>query len=83
MFKKLKDLCTFKKEKKMSPTSTETRTTKQLKEKVSQQSQELSKLRSRVSQLVDEINSLKYEIETFRDRITSDMKVVFESLQKQ
>ena len=67
----------------MSPTSTETKTTKQLKEKVNQQSQDISKLRSRVSELVDEINSLKYEIGTFRDRITSDMKVVFESLQKQ
>ena len=83
MFKKLKDLCTFKKGEKMSPTSTETKTTKQLKEKVNPQSQDISKLRSRVSELVDEINSLKYEIGTFRDRITSDMKVVFESLQKQ
>ena len=60
MFKKLKDLCTFKKGEKMSPTSTETKTTKQLKEKVNQQSQDISKLRSRVSELVVEINLLEF-----------------------
>ena len=82
MFKKLIELCTFKKEKLMSPTTTESasRTTRQLKKQISDQSSEISKLRSRVSDLVDEIGTLKSEISTFRDRVANDMQVVFESL---
>jgi predicted RNase H-like nuclease (RuvC/YqgF family) len=72
-----------KKEKDMSTTSTaDSRTTRQLKKEIKTQNDEISKLRGRVGELVDEMSTLKSEIHTFRNRITSDMKILFENTKR-
>ena len=40
------------------------------------------KLRGRIGELVDEMSTLKSEINTFRTRITSDMKLLFENTKR-
>ena len=79
MFKKIKELCTFKKEKLMSPTATENKKIGQLKEKVDQQAQQISKLRSRVSNLVDDMHLLNNEMNNFKASVSDDLKNIIES----
>ena len=66
----------------MSTTNTDNRTTRQLKKEIKTQNDEISKLRGRVGELVDEMSTLKSEINTFRTRITSDMKLLFENTKR-
>ena len=58
------------------------RTTKQLKKEIKTQNDEIVKLRGRIGELVDEMSTLKSEINTFRTRITSDMKLLFENTKR-
>ena len=58
------------------------RTTKQLKKEIKTQNDEILKLRGRIGELVDEMSTLKSEINTFRTRITSDMKLLFENTKR-
>jgi len=82
MFKKIKELCLFKKEKTMATTNTDNRTNKQLKQKISQQSSEISKLRTRISELVDDLHSLKTEVSSFKTAVSNDMKGLVEAIKK-
>lgn len=59
-----------------------TGTTRQLKKALTSQKNEISKLRGRISELVDEMSDLRGEVATFRERITSDMKLLFEKKKK-
>jgi predicted RNase H-like nuclease (RuvC/YqgF family) len=72
MFKKLKEMCTFKKEKQMS--TTDTRTVKALKATVKEQEQKISSLRGRLADLVDEVHMLKNELQNFKQNVASDVE---------
>jgi archaellum component FlaC len=80
MFKKLKEFCSFKKEKQMTTNTTDNRTTKQLKKTITEQSSEISRLRTRVSELVDDIHLLKTDITTFKTAVSNDMKGIVEAI---
>jgi predicted RNase H-like nuclease (RuvC/YqgF family) len=80
MFKKLKEFCSFKKEKTMATTTTDNRTTKQLKKTITQQSTEIQKLRTRVSELVDDMHALKGDISMFKTAVSNDMKGIVEAI---
>ena len=72
MFKKLKQICTFKKEKQMS--TTETRAMKNLKVTVKQQDEQISSLRGRIADLVDEVHMLKRELQNFKQNVANDVE---------
>jgi len=72
MFKKLKEICAFKKEKQMS--TTETRTVKNLKATVKEQDAKISSLRGRLADLVDEVHVLKNELQNFKQNVASDVE---------
>jgi|TARA_A100001391_G_scaffold110571_1_gene74168 molecular chaperone GrpE (heat shock protein) len=78
VFKKLKEFCSFKKEKQMTTNTTDNRTTKQLKKTISEQSNEISRLRTRVSELVDDIHTIKADISNFKTSVSNDMKGLVE-----
>jgi molecular chaperone GrpE (heat shock protein) len=78
MFEKIKHF--FKKEKTMSTTGTDSKTTKQLKKQVSEQAQEIGKLRGRISTLQDELAIVTSEMNNFKTRVAADMKKVVNSL---
>jgi len=78
MFEKIKHF--FKKEKTMSTTGTDNRTTKQLKKQVSEQAHEIGKLRGRISNLQDELAIVTSEMNNFKTRVAADMKKVVNSL---
>ena len=73
MFQKLKDFCTFKKEKQMA-TTTETRTVKALKTEVKDQKEQISHLLRRMNSMADEIHSLRGELGRFKTDVASDVK---------
>jgi predicted RNase H-like nuclease (RuvC/YqgF family) len=70
------------KEKPMTEATNTTKTTRQLKKDLTSQKNEISKLRGRISELVDEVTDLRGEVAVFRERITSDMKLLFEKNKK-
>ena len=72
MFKKLKEICTFKKEKQMS--TTETRAVKNLKAMVKEQEEKISSLRGRLAGLIDEVHMLKGEINNFKQNVANDVE---------
>ena len=74
MFQKIKYFFTLKKEKTVSTTNTDNRTTKQLKKQISEQAHELGKLRGRISNLQDELAIVTSEMNTFKTRVAADMK---------
>ena len=81
MFEKLKKICTFKKEKKMSPeTTTGTRSTKKLREQLESQSQQISLLRTRLSQVVDDMHIIKNELNRFKTAVSDDLKQIVEKI---
>lgn len=61
-------------------TTTDTRTTKQLKKTITQQSTEIQKLRARVSELVDDMHALKGDISMFKTAVSNDMKGIVEAI---
>jgi len=66
----------------MTEATNTTKTTRQLKKDLTSQKNEISKLRGRISELVDEVTDLRGEVAVFRERITSDMKLLFEKNKK-
>jgi predicted RNase H-like nuclease (RuvC/YqgF family) len=72
MFKKLKEICTFKKEKQMS--TTETRAMKSLKATVKEQEEKISSLRGRLADLVDEVHMVKSELQNFKQNVATDVE---------
>ena len=50
----------------MTTNTTDSKTTKQLKKTITEQSSEISRLRTRVSELVDDIHLLKADISNFK-----------------
>ena len=63
-------------------TTTDTRTTRQLKKQLTAQSDTIGQLRDRVNTMCDEIFILKNEITKFQERVQSDMTTVFDELKK-
>jgi len=63
-------------------TTTDTRTTRQLKKQLTIQDETISLLRDRVNTMRDELLILKTEIAKFQDRVQSDMTTVFDELKK-
>jgi len=74
MLKKLKDFCTFNKEKQMATTTTETRTVKALKTEISNQKEQISRLLIRMNAMSDDIHTLRGELGRFKSDVATDVK---------
>jgi len=66
----------------MPTTTTESTTTRKLKEQVKSQASDISALRGRISQLVDEIRLLQTDIGRFKERVADDIKLIVEKIDK-
>ena len=66
----------------MPTTTTESTTTRKLKEQVKSQAGDISVLRTRISQLVDEIRLLETDISRFKERVAGDVKMIVEKMNK-
>ena len=64
------------------PTTTESTSTRKLKEQVKSQASDISTLRSRISELVDEIHLLKNNITRFKSDVANDIKMIVEKMGK-
>jgi len=64
------------------PTTTESTSTRKLKEQVKSQASDISTLRSRISELVDEIHLLKNNITRFKSDVANDIKMIVENMGK-
>ena len=64
----------------MTTNTTDSKTTKQLKKTITEQSSEISRLRTRVSELVDDIHVIKTDITTFKKAVSNDMKGLVEAI---
>ncbi len=73
MFKKLKEICSLKKEKNVTTTS-ETKTVKNLKTQMKQQKETIASLIDRISGLSDQVNSLKSELGRFKSDVANDVQ---------
>ena len=71
----------FNKGGKEMPT-TESTSTRKLREQVKKQSNEISTLRDRFSDLVDDIHILKNNISRFKSDVAEDMKMIVEKIEK-
>lgn len=72
MFKKIKEICIFKKEKQMS--TTDTRAVKILKATVKEQEGRISSIRGRLADLVDEVHMLKSDLSSFKQNVANDVE---------
>jgi len=66
----------------MPTTTTESTTTRKLKEQVKSQASDISALRTRISQLVDEIRLVQTDISRFKERVADDVKKIVEKMNK-
>ena len=66
----------------MPTTTTESTTTRKLREQVKSQASDISALRTRISQLVDEIRMLQTDIGRFKERVADDIKLIVEKIVK-
>jgi len=66
----------------MPTTTTESTTTRKLKEQVKSQASDISALRTRISQLVDEIRLVQTDIGRFKERVADDVKKIVEKMNK-
>ena len=66
----------------MPTTTTESTTTRKLREQVKAQASDISALRTRISQLVDEIRMLQTDIGRFKERVADDIKLIVEKIDK-
>ena len=66
----------------MPTTTTESTTTRKLKEQVKSQAGDISVLRTRISQLVDEIRLLQTDIGRFKERVANDIKLIVKKIDK-
>jgi len=64
------------------PTTTESTSTRKLKEQVKSQASDISILRSKISELVDEIHLLKNNITRFKSEVADDIKMIVENMGK-
>jgi predicted RNase H-like nuclease (RuvC/YqgF family) len=64
----------FKKKEKIMATTTESRTTTQLKKTVQEQKKTISAALARISQLADEIAILRGELNRFKSDVAKDVK---------
>jgi len=64
------------------PTTTESTSTRKLKEQVKSQASDISTLRSRISELVDEIHLLKNNITRLKSDVANDIKMIVEKMGK-
>jgi predicted RNase H-like nuclease (RuvC/YqgF family) len=69
-------------EKNMPTTTSESTSTRKLKEQVKSQAGDISALRTRISQLVDEIRLLQTDIGRFKERVADDVKMIVEKMNK-
>ena len=72
MFEKIKHF--FKKEKIMSTTGTDNRTTKQLKKQIAEQKEQLAQVRGRLSALRDDLSIVESNVNSFKADVAADMK---------
>lgn len=63
-------------------TTTDNRTTKQLKKTITEQSGQISRLNMRVSELVDELFTVKSEVSAFKNAVSRDMQGLATEIQK-
>ncbi len=63
-------------------TTTDSRTTKQLKKTITKQSSEISRLNMRVSELVDELFTVKSDVSAFKNAVSRDMQGLATEIQK-
>ena len=82
MFEKIKQFFLPKKENTMAETTTDNRTTKQLKKTVTQQSAEISRLNMRISGLVDDLFLIKSDVSAFKNAVSKDMQGLASEIQK-
>ena len=66
----------------MPTTTTESTTTRKLKEQVKSQAGDISVLRTRISQLVDEIRLVQTDIGRFKERVADDIKLIVKKIDK-
>ena len=66
----------------MPTTTTESTTTRKLKEQVKSQAGDISVLRTRISQLVDEIRLVQTDIGRFKERVANDIKLIVKKIDK-
>ena len=66
----------------MPTTTSESTSTRKLKEQVKSQAGDISALRTRISQLVDEIRLLQTDIGRFKERVADDVKMIVEKMNK-
>ena len=66
----------------MPTTTTESTTTRKLREQVKSQASDISALRGRISQLVDEIRLVQTDIGRFKERVADDIKLIVEKIDK-
>jgi archaellum component FlaC len=60
--------------------TTESTTTRKLKEQVKSQASEISSLRTRISNLIDEIHLIRNDIGIFKKDVTEDMRMIVERI---
>ena len=82
MFKKIKEFFLPKKENTMAETTTDNRTTKQLKKTVTEQTAEISRLNMRISGLVDDLFLIKSDVSAFKNAVSRDMQGLATEIQK-
>ena len=63
-------------------TTTDSRTTKQLKKTNTEQSSQISRLNMRVSELVDELFTVKSDVSAFKNAVSRDMQGLATEIQK-
>ena len=63
-------------------TTTDSRTTKQLKKTITEQSSQISRLNMRVSELVDELFTVKSDVSAFKNAVSRDMQGLATEIQK-
>ena len=62
--------------------TTESTTTRKLKEQVKSQASEISSLRNRISNLIDEIHLIRNDISNFKKDVTKDMRMIVEKVNR-
>ena len=60
--------------------TTESATTRKLKERVKTQTAEISTLRNRISELVDEMHAMRNDVNRFKTQVADDIKHIIENM---
>lgn len=62
--------------------TTESATTRKLKEQVKTQATEISSLRNRISELVDDMHAIRNDVNRFKTQVADDIKHIIENMHK-